>query len=103
MYNMMSCTGWGKSGISFLGPCSQAWIGLVIIAFLIMVARRQSEDGFLSGTGFNIFGAIGFGVGANLLVTAFIGAARWSMLAGVLGVVAGGFGVGFFLGGSDGQ
>jgi len=101
MYNMMTCGGWGEAGMSFLGPCSMAWVGLVIVAFLIMVMRRQCEDGFLAGTGFNIYGAILFGAGANILITAISGSARWSMLAGIVGVIAGGYVFGLILGGSD--
>ena len=100
MYNQMTCQGW-ENGTSFLGPCSMAWVGLVIVAFLVMVMRRQCDDGFLAGTGFNVFGAAGFGVGANVLVTILTGSARWSMLAGVIGVIAGGYVLGLIFGGSE--
>ena len=102
MYNQMTCQGW-ENGTSFLGPCSMAWVGLVIVAFLIMVMRRQCDDGFLAGTGFNLIGAIAGGVGANVLLTMFVGSARWSMLAGILGVIIGGFVLGLVWGGGDGD
>jgi hypothetical protein len=91
MYNMMSCSGWGSSGFSILGDCSMAWISFVLILFLALVARRQCEDGFLSGTGFNLIGAFVLGLGGNFLITALTGSARWSLVAGVIGVAVGGY------------
>ena len=93
VYNMMQCSGW-IGGMSFFGDCTMAWVSLVIIVFLAMVLRRQCEDGFLAGTGFNVFGAFGLGIGLNILLTALTGSARWSLLAGIVGVIAGGYVIG---------
>jgi len=101
MYNQMTCSGWGEAGLSFLGPCSMAWVGLVIVVFLVMVLRRQCDDGILAGTGFNVFGAAGLGISGNILVTILLGSARWSVLAGVIGVIVGGYVFGLILGGSE--
>jgi hypothetical protein len=68
-----------------------AWFSFIIIVFLAMILRRQCNDGFLSGTGFNVWGAFGLGVGLNVLLTALTGSPRWSLLAGLLGVVIGGY------------
>ena len=73
-----------------------AWISFVFVVFLTLILRRQTDDGFLSGTGFNVIGAFAFGIGANVLVTALLGDARWSLLAGIIGVAVGGFVVGMF-------
>lgn len=91
---MMTCGGWGASGFSVLGQCSMAWFSLAIIFFLALVLRRQCTDGFLAGTGFNIIGAFVLGLGANVVVTSIFGSARWSLLAGLLGVVIGGYVIG---------
>lgn len=91
MYNMMTCQG---LGISVLGDCSLAWASFAIVLFLALILRRQCEDGFLAGTGYNIFGAFAVGLGANILLTTLTGSARWSLLAGVLGIAAGGFLIG---------
>ena len=83
-----------------------AWISLVFIVLLTLILRRHTEDGFLSGTGFNVISAFILGIGANVLVTALIGDARWSLLAGIIGVAVGGFVVGMFFdmsGGGDGE
>jgi hypothetical protein len=101
MYNLMTCSGW-PGGMSFFGDCTMAWFSFVIIVFLAMIARRQCVDGVLAGTGFNIWGAFGLGIGANVLITALTGSARWSMLAGVLGVIVGGYVLGLIFDTSGG-
>ena len=101
MYNLMTCQGW-PGGMSFLGDCTMAWLSFVIIVFLAMILRRQCTDGILAGTGFNIFGALGFGLGANILLTAITGSARWSLLAGILGIIVGGYVLGLWLDNSGG-
>jgi hypothetical protein len=89
----MSCSGWAD-GFTILGPCSQAWFTFAIVLFLALILRRQCIDGFLAGTGYNIWGAFIIGLGANFLVTILIGQARWSLLAGLGGLILGGFGLG---------
>jgi len=93
---MMTCQGWGTSGFTILGECSLAWIGFVIIFFLCMVLKRQTNDGILSGTNFNVPGAFILGLGANVIITAITGSVRWSFLAGLAGVAVGGFIIGIF-------
>jgi hypothetical protein len=100
MYNLMTCN---NLDLGFLGSCSMAWFSLVIIVFIALFLRRQSNDGILAGTGFNVFGAFGLGIGANVILTAITGSARWSLLGGILGVVIGGYVIGFFLDTSGGE
>lgn len=90
-YSMFSCSGWGSTGYSILGDCSLAWVSFALILFLALVARRQCTDGFLAGTGFNLIGAMVLGLGGNFLVTTLTGSARWSLLAGIIGVAVGGY------------
>lgn len=91
MFNPMTCSGM-DTGI--LGSCSMSWFSLAIIVFLALIARRQCTDGILAGTGFNIIGAFSLGLGLNIVLTILTGEARWSLLAGVVGVVAGGYLIG---------
>lgn len=95
MYNMMTCQGW-PGGMSLFGDCTMAWFGFVILVFLCLVLRRQCTDGVLAGTNFNQYAAFGGGLGGYILLTTLLGSARWSLLAGVLGIVVGGFVVGMF-------
>lgn len=103
MYNPMTCEGWGSSGFSVLGDCAMSWMGLAIVLFLALVARRQCDDGFLSGTGFNLVGALILGLGLNILITMLTGSARWSLLAGIAGVAVGGYIFGLFFDQSGGN
>lgn len=96
MYNMMTCQGPGWTFAVF-GDCSIAWASFIIVLFLILVLKRQCEDGVLAGTGFNFFGAIVGGLGANIVLTTLTGAARWSLIGGIAGVALGGFLLGQFL------
>jgi len=96
MYNMMTCAGSGWT-YSILGGCSMAWFSLAIIVLLALVLRRQCDDGILAGTGFNIFGAFILGLGANVVLTAITGSARWSLLGGLVGIIVGGWVVGQFI------
>jgi len=92
-YNMMTCEGNGWS-TSILGDCSMAWIGFTLLIFLCLILRRQCEDGFLSGTGFNVIGAFAGSLVTYIVVVALTGSARWALVAGVVGLAAGGFGIG---------
>ena len=100
LYNLMTCQGPTWSLKDILGGCSVAWIGVVITLFLAAVLRKQTDDGVLSGTGYNAIGAFALGVGLNILVVSLTGEARWGLLAGLVGIAAGGFGLGLITGGT---
>jgi Mn2+/Fe2+ NRAMP family transporter len=100
-HNMLTCEGLGTN---ILGDCSLSWISFAIIVFLAMIARRQAQDGVLSGMGYNQIGAFALGLGANIVVTFLTGSARWSLIAGVAGIAIGGFLLGMIMpseGGGD--
>lgn len=103
LYNIMQCTGPSWETFAILGDCSFAWFSFAITLFLALVARRQCDDGFLSGTPFNLIGALVLGLGANLLVITLMGSPRFSLVAGVVGVIAGGYLGGMVLGSSEGE
>jgi len=94
LYNPMTCS---NLSISLLGDCSLAWFSFAIVLFLALILRRQCDDGLLSGTGFNIYGAFALGLGANLVATFLTGSARWSLIAGVIGIGVGGYVLGLFM------
>jgi hypothetical protein len=101
-YNIMSCHGPDWT-MSVLGGCSMAWFSFAIIFFLCLIAKRQAEDGFLSGIGFNLIGAFVGGLGANIVLTTLFGSARWSLLGGLLGLIVGGMGIGLLTGGGNNE
>lgn len=95
-YNMMTCTG-GDWTFSVLGACSMAWMSFALLVFLILIIRRQTDDGFLAGVGFNFIGALVGGLGGHIVLTTLFGSARWAMLGGFAGLIVGGFVIGMFL------
>ena len=103
-WNMMECSGPGWSN-AILGDCSMSWVGFTILVFLALIIRRQCDDGFLSGTGFNVIGTFVGSLVTYIVVVALTGSARWALVAGVVGLAAGGFGIGLIAdsgGSSDG-
>lgn len=87
----MTCEGTNWVAGAFLGDCSMSWLTLVIVVFIALILRRQAEDGFLSGMGFNVVGALGVGLGLDILLVTLFGSPRWALLAGIAGVAIGGF------------
>lgn len=96
-YNMMTCEGPDWT-MSVLGGCSQAWFIFVIVLLLVLMLRRQCNDGILSGTAFSFYGALILGLGGAVALTTITGSPRWSLLAGLVGIAIGGFVLGMFTG-----
>ncbi len=99
VYNLMTCQGFVNQG--FLGDCSISWLILAVLVFVILIVRRQCDDGVLSGINFNFIGACAFGLGACLIVITFFGSPRWAILAGLIGIGIGGYVGGLILGGDN--
>ncbi len=81
------------------GSYGMAWLGLVILTFLIIFARKWiSEE---AGLPFSwLFASIGAGL--TYLITLSISCSfKWSFLLGFLGLVIVGFGAGFFVDGGE--
>jgi hypothetical protein len=90
MYNIMTCEGW-EGGMSFLGACSMAWIVLVIILGAAAILRRQCDDGFLTGTGYNFIGALVGGLGGAIIIITIFGSVKIALVVGLIGLAVGGF------------
>lgn len=103
IFNIMTCSSpphtWG-TGI--MSGCSQAWLAIAFVFILVLILRRQSDDGILAGTSYNVIGAGVVGVGAAILLITFFGAAKWAILGGLGGIALGGFGLGLLGIGGDG-
>ena len=85
--------------MTFGGTYGMAWLGLVILTFIIMIAKKWlSEE---AGIPFNwIFASIGAGLG--YLITISISCSfKWAFLIGFLGLVIAGFGAGYFVDGGE--
>ena len=95
-------TGSGFS-LSFFGDWTFAWLSLVVIVLLAMICRRQTQDGVMAGMNFNVIGAFVGGIFLNILLITFTGDARWSLLAGIAGIVIGGFLLGMIANTNEGD
>ena len=97
-YNMM--TGEGFS-LGFGGGLSMAWLGAVMLFFIIAFTRRWIGEELDVPFDFMISAALGFL--AYFIVIGFTGSFKWAELAGIIGAAAGGFGAPYFMtsGGSE--
>jgi len=83
----------------FFGGYSMAFLGLVIIVFIIMFVRRWIGEE--AGIPFNtLFASIGAGFGW-FLVTSLTCSSKWGFVAGIVGMILGGFIIGYFFTGGD--
>jgi hypothetical protein len=72
------------------------------LAILVMVLRRQTEDGVMQGLPFNFIGACIVGGLAAVILVTLTGQPRWELVAGLGGIAFGGFGLGLIgLGGGE--
>ena len=103
LYSIMTCSSpphtWG-SGL--MSGCSIAWLSLALLLLIILMIRRQTDDGILAGTPFFFPGALVGGMGIALILITLFGEARWGLLGGLGGMILGGFGLEFIgLGGGS--
>lgn len=100
-YNLMSCSGGPAWATGIMGGCSISWLIIALLFLLIMALKRQTEDGILAGVNYNVIGAGVLGIGSAIVLTTIFGQPRWELLGGLVGIGVGGFGLGFFTGGSE--
>jgi len=80
--NIMSCQGLGTS---ILGGCSMAWIGLVIIFFIIIFARKYLGEE--AGVPFSFPGALLGGFGGYVALITFTCSYKIALAGGLAGIV----------------
>lgn len=95
-------TGVGFADLSILGAFSMAWLGLVMLFFINVFARKWLAEEF--DLPYNIIGGY---IGAFLpyiIAVTITCSPKWALAAGLIGWLVGSFGSGFFFpdgGGSD--
>jgi hypothetical protein len=78
--------------MGFMGEFGMAWLGLVLLFFIIVFARKWIGEEM--GIGFNTIAAfIGAYVPYLIVVSAFC-SYKWAFAAGIIGFAVGGFLVG---------
>lgn len=85
--------------LGFMGGFGLAWLGLVILFFLIVFTRKWVGEEM--GVGFNIIGAFA-GAGIPYLIAITITCSyKWALGIGIIGFVIGGFLLGQFIESGD--
>lgn len=99
--NIMSGVGFNQ-GSAVFGPWSVAWLGVAIVFFIALFANRWLPE---FGINWNGIGAFAGGLIGYFTFVTLTCEARWAMLAGIVGVVVGGYILGLFIdsGGDTGQ
>jgi len=97
-YNMMSCKNFDAS---FMGGCSMAWMGAVVVFLALAVIRKWVFEEALSME-FNFIIAEVTGILSYMALISFIGSFKWPcLLAVIIGSLAGYFSSMLMGGGSD--
>lgn len=101
-YNLISCAGWeAGSGWFGSGACIGARLGIVLLFFIVAIARKWLGEEM--GLNFSFLWALVLSLVPYFLVITIFGSAKIAMLVGIIGLLIGGFGVGYLFGsGSDG-
>lgn len=86
--------------LGVMGSFSMAWIGMVILVFLIFFTRKWIGEEM--GIGFNILTAFIGAILPYLIVVTITCEFKWALMAGLVGFIVGGFLVGQFIGSGDG-
>lgn len=86
LHNMFSCSGFDKG---FLGGCGMAWLGIVIIFFVAAVLRKWGGEEL--DIPYNFISSLGAGCLVYIIIIAFIGSTKWSLLAGLVASIAVGY------------
>jgi len=77
----MTCSGLGTS---FLGGCSMAWIGVVILFFLVVFARRYLGEE--AGIPFSFIGSIIGAFGGYIILLTFTCSYKIALVGGIVGI-----------------
>lgn len=86
--------------LGFLGEFGMAWLGMVILFFIIILARKWIGEEM--GIGFSMIGAIIGAYVPYLIIITMMCSYKWALGAGILGFAIGGFLLGQFLDGGGG-
>jgi len=105
LYNMLSCSGW--EGGQALGDavgvapegCMAGRLGMVGLFFLTAIVRKWGGEEM--DIDFSFLWSLVLGIGAYLILIALTGSFKWSFLAGMIGMLIGGYLIGQFTGDGD--
>jgi hypothetical protein len=82
----MNCKGFDQG---FLGGCGMAWMGLVLLFFVAAALRKWGGEEM--DIPFNFISSLVSGFVGYFVAITFLGSAKWSLLVGLVAVVAAGY------------
>lgn len=91
--SIMTGNGFENAG-GFLGAFSMAWLGMVILFFLIALTKKWIGEEM--GIPFSALYAYTTGFLAYIIVVSITCGFKWALLVGIIGFILGGFGTGAF-------
>ena len=97
MCNIMTGAGFD---LGFMGGLSMAWIGMVVLFFLVIFSKKWIGEEM--GIGFNVIAAF---IGAYIpyiVVITITCQFKWALAVGIVGFIIGGFLIGQFIETGDG-
>ena len=86
--------------LNMMGGLSMAWVGMVILFFLVIFARKWVGEEM--GIGFNVIFAFVGAFVPYIIVVTLTCQFKWALAAGIVGFVVGGFLIGPFIETGDG-
>lgn len=102
VYNILTCSGFPHSAISFIGSggCIKARLGIVLLFFIIALVRKWGGEEI--GMSFNaLFSWIG-GIGIYFVLILLFGSFKIAFIVGLLAALVIGYGIGILIGDSGG-
>ena len=88
-------------GLGFMGGLSMAWLGAVILFFIIGFIRKWIGEEM--NVPFEFLYSIILGMLAYFIIIGFTGSFKWAELSGIIGAAAGGFGIPYITGGGSSE
>ena len=92
--NLMTGKGFG---FEFFGQLGMVWLGMVLLFFIIILARKWLGEEM--GIGFSSIGAFAGGYIPYIIVASITCGFKWAIVAGVVGFITGAYLLGMFTGG----
>lgn len=101
MYNILSCKGFGQ-GASYLAEsgCIKSRLGIVILFFIIAMIRKWGGEEV--GIEYNFWISLAMGLVGYFILISIFGSLKIALIAGLVAALIGGYGAGYFFGGSEG-
>jgi len=93
-------TGKGFADLAILGDFSMAWLGLVMLFFIVVLGKKWLGEEF--DLPYNTIGGFVGAFVPYLIVITTSCIPKWSLLAGILGWIVGAFASGYVIGDGGG-